>query len=159
MHTICTMTIIMCMKSCTLFLHPPLTEMLTFKESNNSTETIIRVNICRIVTGLSIVQCSMFLNSYSFTHLESETRENSYLEVPPSAAIFETNMFSSSPEDLNYMFYVLTLVLALVPILNTTAKKEQKKNIFGHFKIQPFLSLLSNDQGFQRWITGSFCCK
>lgn len=50
---------------------------------------------------------------------------DSYLEVPPSSAISETSMFSGNLEDLNYRFYALTSILALAPILHTTAKRKE----------------------------------
>jgi len=48
---------------------------------------------------------------------------------PPFFAIFETSTSSSSLEDLDCKFYVLTSVPALAPVLHTTGRKSQNRMI------------------------------
>lgn len=79
-----------------------------------------------ILSGFSRAQFSHIDLKNSNQNIEKNTESQTYLVVPPFAAIFETNMSSSSLEDLNCKFYVLTSILALAPILHTTERVKTK---------------------------------
>lgn len=58
-------------------------------------------------------------------HVDGEWRARSYLAAPPSAATSETSRSSGSPADWGCKFYVWTSVLALAPVLHTTARSSK----------------------------------
>lgn len=66
-------------------------------------------------------------------HVDGEWRARSYLAVPPSAATSETSRSSGSLADWGCKFYVWTSVLALAPVLHTTARSS-KTSVF-HYLI------------------------